>query len=119
VDATITACLPRSSITVLEGEGVHPHLAQHHPVELVRFAFVVEPERAVLAATLAKRSARFRALPVAQQCTVVETNWRYGRWLRQQAQRFSQPCVESRPWASLPDRLLRAWLSSALAVPGG
>jgi hypothetical protein len=90
-------------------EGVHPSLAQHHPSELVRFAFVLEPEEAVLFQTLTRRSARFRALPAAHQHTVAATNWLYGHWLRQQAHGSGQPWVESRPWETMPDRLIQAW----------
>jgi hypothetical protein len=107
--ALIGHCLAGSSITLVEGEGIHPSLARHHPVELVRFAFVVEPDQATLFQTLSRRSARFRALPEAHQHTVAATNWLYGNWLRQQAQQFGQPSVESRPWATLPDRLIQAW----------
>lgn len=85
--ALIRQCLSGSSTTVVE----------------------VEPERAALFQTLTKRSARFRALPEAQRHTVAATNWRYGNWLRQQAQQFGQPWLESRPWATLPDRLVQAW----------
>jgi len=105
----IGQCLSGPSVTVVEGEGVHPSLARHHPVELVRFAFVVEPEQAALFQTLTRRSARFRALAAARQHTVAATNWLYGNWLRQQAQQHGQPWVESRPWTTLPDRLIQAW----------
>jgi hypothetical protein len=88
---------------------VLPFNVGRHPAELVRFAFVWEPEEAVLFHTLARRSARFCALPAAHQRTVAATNWRFGRWLRQQADQFGQPLVESRPWATLPDRLLQVW----------
>jgi hypothetical protein len=107
--ALILQCLSGLSTTIVEGEGIHPGLAPHHPVEQVRFAFVVEPEQAALFQTLARRSARFRALPEAQRHTVAATNWRYGNWLRQQAQESGQPWLASRPLATLPDRLLRAW----------
>ena len=107
--ALIGHCLSGSSITLVEGEGIHPSLARHHPVELVRFAFVVEPDQPILFQTLSRRSARFRALPEAHQHTVAATNWLYGNWLRQQAQQYGQPWVESRPWATLPDRLIQAW----------
>jgi hypothetical protein len=85
LDAMISKCSAGSSITVLEGEGVHPTLAAHHPSHLVRFAFVLEPEEAVLVQTLTRRSARFRALPAAHQHTVAAMNWLYGNWLRQQS----------------------------------
>ena len=49
------------------------------------------------------------AIGDTHQHTVAATNWRYGNWLREQAQRFDQPWLESRPWATLPDRLIRAW----------
>jgi len=109
VNGLVRQCLSGPSTTLVEGEDIHPSLAHHYPVELVRFAFVVEPEQAMLFQTLTRRSARFRALPEAHQHTVAGTNWRYGNWLRQQAQQFDQPWVESRPWATLPDRLLEAW----------
>jgi hypothetical protein len=35
--------------------------------------------------------------------------WSAGCWLRRQAQQFGQPWVQSRPWATLPDRLIQAW----------
>ncbi len=109
VNATISRCSSNSSITILEGEGVHPSLAQHHAIDLVRFAFVLEPDRAVLLETLISRSVRFRSLPAAHQRTVAQANRLYGQWLRQQAQRYRQPWVESRPWSTLPDRLVQAW----------
>jgi 2-phosphoglycerate kinase len=109
LNATISRCSSSSSITVVEGEGVHPSLAQDHAVDLVRFAFVLEPDQAALVQTLTRRSARFRALPAAHQHTVAQANRLYGQWLRQQAQQCRQPWVESRPWSTLPDRLVQAW----------
>jgi hypothetical protein len=107
--ALIGQCLSDEKVTLVEGEGIHPGLAWRHAGDLVRFAFLVEPEEAVLFQTLAARSARFRALPQAHQRTVAATNWLYGCWLRRQAQQFGQPWVEFRPWATLPDRLIQAW----------
>lgn len=105
----IGQCLAGDSVTVVEGEGIHPSLAPHHPGDLVRFGFVVEPDEAVLFQTLAGRSPRFRALPQAHQHTVAATNWLYGCWIRQQAEAFGQPWITSRPCPTLPDRLLQAW----------
>lgn len=105
----IGQCLAGDSVTLVEGEGIHPSLAPQHPGDLVRFGFVLEPEEAVLFQTLAGRSPRFRALPQAQQHTVAATNWLYGCWIRQQAEASGQPWVASRPWPTLPDRLLEVW----------
>jgi hypothetical protein len=102
LDTLIGQCLAGDSVTLVEGEGIHPRLAPHHPGDLVRFAFVLEPEEAVLFQTLAGRSARFRALPQGHQHTVAATNWLYGCWLRQQAEDFGQPWVASRPWPTSP-----------------
>jgi hypothetical protein len=107
--ALIGRCLDGDSVTLVEGEGIHPDLASHYPGDLVRFGCVVEPEEAVLFQTLAGRSARFRALPQDLQHTVAGTNWLYGRWLRQQAEAFGQPWVAARPWPTLPERLIQAW----------
>ena len=114
----IGQCLASDSVTLVEGEGIHPSLAPHHPGDLVRFGFVVEPEEAVLFQTLAGRSPRFRALPHGHQHTVAATNWLYGCWLRQQAEAFGQPWVTSRPWPTLPDRLLQAWERPISQQPG-
>lgn len=119
LDATIVECASSWPITLLEGEGVHPRLARRHGSDRVRFAFVVEPDQAVLFATLATRSARFRALPPAQQHTVAATNRRYGQWLRQQAQQWGQPWIQARPWATLPDRLIEAWHRATRCTPKG
>jgi hypothetical protein len=113
LDATIAELAARWPVSVLEGEGIHPSLAGHHRLDRARFAFVVEPDQAVLFATLAQRSARFRALPAAQQRTVAATNRLYGTWLQQQAQQWDQPCIQARPWATLPDRLIQAWHQTA------
>jgi hypothetical protein len=110
VVAFIRRCSASAPITVVEGEGIHPSLARQHPASgLARFAFVVEPEQTILFQTLTSRSARFRALPATHQHTVAATNWLYGHWLRRQAIRFGQPWIQSRPWATMPDRLLQAW----------
>ena len=105
----IGRCLDGDSVTLVEGEGIHPDLAPHHPGDLVRFGYVVEPDEAVLFQTLTGRSARFRALPRGHQHTVAASNWLYGCWLRREAEAFGQPWVASRPWSTLPDRLIRAW----------
>jgi hypothetical protein len=64
INAIIRRCSATAPITVVEGEGIHPSLARQHPAGgLTRFAFVVEPEQAVLFQTLTRRSARFRACP--------------------------------------------------------
>jgi 2-phosphoglycerate kinase len=109
LNTTISRCSSNSKVTIVEGEGVHPSLARHHAADLVRFAFVLEPDQAVVFQTLTRRSARFRALPAAQQHTIAEANRLYGQWLGQQARQCRQPWVESRPWSTLPDRLLQAW----------
>ena len=49
----IGQCLAGDSVTLVEGEGIHPSLAPHHPGDLVRFGFVLEPEETVLFQTLA------------------------------------------------------------------
>jgi hypothetical protein len=55
LNTLIGQCLAGDSATLVEGEGIHPSLAPHHPGNLVRFALVLEPEEAVLFRTLAGR----------------------------------------------------------------
>jgi hypothetical protein len=107
--ALIGRCLSDESVTLVEGEGIHPSLARHHAGDPGPLRVPGRPKEAVLFQTLTARSARFRALPQAHQRTVAATNWLYGCWLRQQAQQLGLPWIESRPWATLPDRLIQAW----------
>ena len=38
-------------------------------------------------------------------------NRAYGLWLRRQAERYAQPWVAAYPWETLPDRVLRSYVS--------
>jgi hypothetical protein len=92
---------------VVEGEGVDPRVAW--PVHVCP-VYVIEPSREVLAETFARRSsaARFPALSAGEQRTVVEMNWRYGAWLRWQAEEARQPWVPSQPFDTLAPRIVEA-----------
>jgi hypothetical protein len=59
--------------------------------------------------TFAERTTghRFLALSSAERDGVVEMNRLYGEWLRAAADAHGQPWVTSRPWTSLPERVLQ------------
>jgi hypothetical protein len=96
---------------IIEGEGVEPELVDTLGADApARFVYVIETDPVVLRRTLASRpsAGRFLALSPGQQQAVVEMNRLYATWLRDEAVRRSQAWVQSRPWATLPQRVLRA-----------
>ena len=97
--------------TIVEGEGVEPEIVEAlAPGAPVRGVYVIETDAVVLRRTFATRASagRFLALSPGQQQAVVEMNRLYATWLRDEAAQRGQAWVESRPWATLPQRVLRA-----------
>ena len=96
---------------IIEGEGVEPEIVETLAASApVRGVYVIETDAVVLRRTFAARPSapRFLALRPGQQLAVVEMNRLYATWLRDEAARRGQPWVQSRPWATLPQRVLRA-----------
>lgn len=94
---------------VVEGEGIDPRIARTWDPAVIRVVYVVEPDPRVLYRTFAERTTghRFLALSSAERDGVVEMNRLYGEWLRAAADAHGQPWVTSRPWTSLPERVLQ------------
>jgi hypothetical protein len=96
---------------IIEAEGVEPEIVETLAAGApVRAVYVIETEAVVLRRTFATRpsAGRFLALSPGQQQAVVEMNRLYATWLRDEAARWGQAWVQSRPWATLPQRVLRA-----------
>jgi hypothetical protein len=105
--AIIASLLTLGKSFVLEGEGIQPPLVEGYRDDpRVRSAYVVELSRHRLNGTLLERDpGRFGRLSRAERRTVVEMNVLYGLWLTHQAATLGHPCVTSKPWATLADRL--------------
>lgn len=98
----------------IEGDGILPWLALQEPAGwslptgafspglpagAVRSVFLVEPNADLV---------RQRMGPGAEGDTQAAMHWRYGQWLRAEAERRAQPVVAPRPYESLLERVLAA-----------
>lgn len=92
---------------VLEGDFIIPALvAQPEITPLyqsgrVRAVFVHEPDEAQLLANFLRREPE-----VGPQQLRAQVSWQYGQWLKQEAERYGIPVLDSRPWATAFERLL-------------
>lgn len=106
----VAALRPNDGGAIVEGEGVEPELVSRLNDAPVRCAYVIETDPVVLSRTFAARgpAARFLALSSGQQQAAVEMNRLYSIWLRDEAEKRGHAWVPSQPWATLPERILRA-----------
>ena len=104
---------------IIEGDGILPALAARRdfsnmhftpaPVtNEVRSVFLIEPDEEELLRNMHRRGRGFNNLSSKEQETFVRANWLYGQWLRRQADHYNLPIVESRPWETLAERVLKA-----------
>jgi len=99
---------------VIEGDGILPSLAAQDPdgrrlptgatpprstAGAVRSVFLIEPDVHVV---------RQRMEQGAEEDTQAAMHWRYGQWLRAEAERGGQPVVPPRPYDTLFERVLAA-----------
>ena len=101
---------------VLEGERVHPALAARlTTMGIACGVFIVETDARRIDATLRVRLPRFGALLERRQRAVAEVNRLYNLWLIDEAAHYEVACIESQPWETLADRLLkRSWQRATL-----
>ncbi|MDQ3693460.1 MAG: hypothetical protein M3464_07515 [Chloroflexota bacterium] len=103
---------------VLEGDGILPSLLSRPDVRAfatggrVRAVFVVEPEEDAILTNMAARGRGITEFTAAELRTHAMAKWSYGQWLADTALRYGMPVLESRPWATLVDRIVAA--SSAM-----
>ena len=110
---------------VLEGDGVLPALAARSPsgwslphgvagaratAGAVRAVFLIEPDLAVV---------RQRMGPGPDGETQAVVHWRFGQWLRAEAERHGQPALPPRPYGTLLERVLAAASQSPGPPVGG
>lgn len=93
---------------VIEGDGILPSLFDRDSVRTRvarRLAYVVfldEPDEDALHANML---ARRRGLSSREHA---HKSFRFGQWIRTEAERRGLPIVIARPWHTLPDRILAA-----------
>lgn len=104
------------SPVVLEGDFLHPALAVQATYDgapaagQVRAVFVLEADEAQIGHNFAAREG-------VVQPERARASWRYGEWLRAEADRLGLPTVEARPWETAPQRTLTALGLPADAAP--
>ena len=104
----VSDLLTAARAAIVEGEGIEPAvLAAFEGQGQVQAVYIVEDDPAVLAKTFSTRpsSGRFKALNATRQMAVVEMNRLYGAYLTNAAAGRSHPCVASRPWPTLAERV--------------
>lgn len=98
--------------TVIEGDGILPSLLARPSLRRyltdgrVRAVFLVEPdEEAILANMLARGRGVIDQTDAALRVQA-HAYWLFGRWLAGEAARLDLPVMETRPWATLAQRIL-------------
>lgn len=106
---------------VIEGDGVLPALVADpllHPLVAdgaIRFCCIRTPPASDLLANLIARGRGINTSIPDKHRRQAEANAAFGTWLESEAERLGIPLVDSRPFASLPDRILVA----VRAAPNG
>lgn len=67
-----------------------------------------ERGEAAVWANMAARGRGFERGSLARQRAIAHASWRYGEWLRQQAQTLGLPVIAPRPWETLAERIVGA-----------
>lgn len=103
---------------ILEGDGILPALAaqrsfanMHFTPALVtnevRSIFLIESDEEVILSNLRRRGRGFDGFSPKEQEVLARASWLYGQWLCRQADHYHLPVIESRPWETLLERVLR------------
>ena len=102
---------------IIEGDGIAPDLVGEQSPVLphildatlmrgVRALFVDEPDEEIIFANMLARGRGFERMPSEEQRANAHAAWRYGRWLREEAEKLHAPAIPARPWETLFERTL-------------
>lgn len=97
---------------VLEGDGIFPALfglPTIRPVVergIVRACCVTAVSADALLETARQRGRGLDVMNDAALVAQAEANWQYGQWLGEESRRHGIPVIASRPFETLPDRIL-------------
>ena len=114
IEIVIANHVDTQSPVIIEGDGILPSLLArptvHDYVErgLVRVVFLSEPDEAAIHLGTTARARGTTEATAAELAAQVRAAWLYGQWLAREAERRDVPLLESRPWATLPERILAA-----------
>ncbi len=96
---------------IIEGDGIVPSLFdrplihQYRMSGQVKAVFLVEQDEEMLFANLVARGRGIAERPIAELRTEARAKWLYSQWLIEQANNYSLPVIEARPWDTLVERI--------------
>lgn len=107
-----------AGLVIIEGDGILPVLAaqsnfanaQFAPARVtneVRSVFLFEPDAEVVRQNMRQRGRGFGDFAAREQEALARASWLYGKWLSRQADHYHLPIIETRPWETLADRVLK------------
>lgn len=114
IEAVIEHHVYQENPAVIEGDGILPSLLTRAAVRRcagrgrVQAVFLVEPDEDALLRSMTARDGGFSRLAAEEQHTEARAGWLYGQWLAGEARRHGLSVLESRPWATLVERVLHA-----------
>ncbi|HEX3270275.1 MAG TPA: hypothetical protein VHR15_06475 [Ktedonobacterales bacterium] len=102
---------------IIEGDGIAPSLVgerspvlPHIPDAVlmrdVRALFMDEPDESVIFANMRARGRGFERMLPEEQRANAHSAWRYGGWLREEAEKHHALVIPARPWETLFERAL-------------
>jgi hypothetical protein len=102
---------------IIEGDGIAPELvgeqspvAPHIPdsglMRDMRALFVDEPDEEIIFANMFVRGRGFERMPPDEQRANAHAAWRYGEWLRKEADKYHALVIPARPQETLFERSL-------------
>jgi len=113
IEVVITNHVDTKAPLIIEGDGILPSLVARPEVRdraadgHVLVVFLVEPEEEMLFANMRARRRGIAERTEEELRTEARAKWLYGQWLAAEALRFGLPVLESRPWSTLLERLMR------------
>lgn len=99
---------------VLEGDGILPSMAAQRVFagldvgEQVRSVFLVEVDEQGLLESMHARGRGFHDRQAEEQANQARASILYGQRLKREAERYQIPVLGSRPWGTLPERVMAA-----------
>ena len=99
---------------ILEGDGLRPAIVAKQVFTdpdtrgLARAVFLFESDEGEIRRNMLSRGRGFDQRTRLEQDVQVRLNWLYGQWLRGEAEAHGLPILPSRPWETLPDRVVMA-----------
>jgi 2-phosphoglycerate kinase len=89
-----------------EQSPVLPHIPDAGLMRGVRALFVDEPDEETIFANMRARGRGFERMPPEEQRANAHGVWRYGGWLREEAEKYHAPVIPARPWETFFERAL-------------